>query len=187
MLGASILGGAALGILGQERTNQVNKDINDKNLAFQNQMSSTAYQRGVKDLKAAGLNPALAYGNAQASSPSGSTTKIENPLSGVTDAMLKTQSYNNAKAVEAKTKAETQTINEMRQPTVDSTNANAVSNPLKAGYTGLKTLYNKTTNSSKRFGDVTNALNNLIEDNTNSKDIKPYKMEIIKDKSGKLY
>jgi len=51
------------------------------NRDFQREMSNSAYQRAVKDLKLAGLNPILAAKTGGATTPSGSTAQIPNPPS----------------------------------------------------------------------------------------------------------
>lgn len=60
-------------------TNQTNYAINKDNMAFQERMSSTAYQRAMADMKQAGLNPMLAYSQGGASTPSGSQIAMQNP------------------------------------------------------------------------------------------------------------
>ena len=66
--------GDALGIGAQRRSQEFNSAEAQKTRKWQEQMSNTAYQRAVNDMKAAGLNPALMYGSGGAeSTPSGAT------------------------------------------------------------------------------------------------------------------
>lgn len=77
--GASIFG-AKEASKSQEATNALNVEEAKKNRRFQRRMSNTAYRRGMKDMKKAGLNPILAYKQGGASSPAGAQAKLLDPV-----------------------------------------------------------------------------------------------------------
>jgi len=75
---ALITGGASL--LGGILSNRANAKQAQAQMNFQERMSSTAHQREVQDLRAAGLNPILSA-NKGASTPSGAAADIKDVLS----------------------------------------------------------------------------------------------------------
>lgn len=97
-MAAAAMGAAGLGYMGQQSANRANARMasdasgasqanSREQMAFQERMSSTAYQRAMQDMKLAGLNPILAYSQGGAPAPSGASSSAiasrdDNSLSG---------------------------------------------------------------------------------------------------------
>jgi hypothetical protein len=78
VIGAGI--GAASSLFGGKSQNKANEAMVQQQMAFQERMRATQYQTAVADLKAAGLNPMLAYTQGGAGTPVGATAQMGNPL-----------------------------------------------------------------------------------------------------------
>lgn len=87
---AAPLIGAVGSFLGQTSANNANSALmnqgnafneaqSEKQMAFQRDMRATQYQTAVEDLKAAGLNPMLAYTQGGAGTPTGSSASSVSP------------------------------------------------------------------------------------------------------------
>lgn len=75
-LGSSLISGL-FGSSAQKKANKTNIELQQKQLDWQERMSNSEWQRGVQDMKAAGLNPMLAFSQGGASTPNVSAARVE--------------------------------------------------------------------------------------------------------------
>jgi len=81
------LGAGALGFIGGQLTNDRTADTAAANNAWSAEQYASRYQTQVKDLKAAGLNPMLAYNQSPGSAPTAQAVQFQNPVTSAADAM----------------------------------------------------------------------------------------------------
>lgn len=115
--GSTILGGAisGKGVANQNASNlkiakaqmRFQRRANSKAMNFSKEMSNTSYQRGMKDMRRAGLNPILAYKQGGASEPTGvssagAAARMENELGPIGNSVSEAPSkYLQAKIAQA--------------------------------------------------------------------------------------
>lgn len=106
----------ALNAYGQQQTNAANAEQAQRQMDFQNQQTSTSYQRGVLDMEKAGLNPMLAYSQGGASSGNGAQAVMGNAVGAGANSAL----------------SGLETISGIRQTLSNADNLDAVTNRTKS-------------------------------------------------------
>jgi hypothetical protein len=172
---APILGGVAsglLGMFGQSSANKANAKMAREQMAFQERMSNTAYQRSTKDLEKAGLNRILALGS-PASSPAGQTAQMKSTTeSAAASAVQLATQIAQIKNIESNTKlADANTIKSIHEGEINSLQAALMGRAGEYGDKGLSWLENffdDSTSNAAPKGSNNSFIDNYIWDSKKS-------------------
>ena len=111
------------GYFGQRSANKTNIRLAREQMAFQERMSNSAYQRAMADMRKAGLNPILAA-KQPASTPGGQTARVESALGAGIGAFNQTSS-----ALAQRANLAANTANTTARTTLDNLKIESLENP----------------------------------------------------------
>lgn len=102
---------SALNYYGATSANAMNREMAEKQMAFQERMANTGYQRMIQDMKAAGINPVLAYKQTPTAAPTGASATMGNQYSSAVSSALEwaksKEELQNMRAMNKKIEADT--------------------------------------------------------------------------------
>jgi hypothetical protein len=121
--GQGALAAGGLGLLGGILTNQASADRADQSNSWSAEQFGSRYQTTVNDLKAAGLNPMLAYSQGGGSPPTAQQVQFQNPVSSAAQAWQSvrgteaaaTKDYSTANQADAQVKLVEATVDKTRE------------------------------------------------------------------------
>ncbi|WNK13278.1 MAG: DNA pilot protein [Microvirus sp.] len=156
----------AMNYVGQQQTNAANAQQAQKQMDFQAEQTGSAYQRGTADMKAAGLNPMLAYSQGGAQSGGGAQATMGNELgSGANSAMSTAQILQGMDRVSAEI-GQTQAATDQTRAQTRNTDADTLDKLLQPGFTTEKKLGQERENTIKYImGDML-ARDNYVNEQT---------------------